>query len=68
MNSTPAGFDLKEFFNDAAANGAADKTAGGTSIAFSNSLYLTDVFGGFEIWSGGDASNLQCTGFSAVVE
>jgi hypothetical protein len=45
--------NLKAFFDDAVANGDADKTAGGTSQAFSNSWYLTDVFGGFEIWSGG---------------
>ena len=60
--------DLKAFFDDAVKNGDADKSAGGTSQAFSNSWYLTDVFGGFEIWSGGDGVGLQVTEFSAVIK
>jgi hypothetical protein len=60
--------DLKAFFDDAVKNGEADKSAGGTSQAFSNSWYLTDVFGGFEIWSGGDGVGLQVTEFTAVIK
>jgi hypothetical protein len=46
-------FDLKPFFTDAASHG------------ISSSLYLTDVFGGFEIWSGG--TNAAVQKFTAVV-
>ena len=59
-------FDLKAFMNDAVTNGAADKSSGGTSTAFSSSWYLTDVFAGFEIWSGGNAAGLKDT-FSCVI-
>ncbi|HEY4187321.1 MAG TPA: hypothetical protein VGP07_19750 [Polyangia bacterium] len=61
-------FDLKNFIDDAVTNAASDKTAGGTSQAFSSSWYLTDVFGGFEIWSGGDATNLKASSFTCVVK
>jgi len=47
-------FDLKAFMSDAVTNGSADMSAGGTSQAFANSWYLTDVFAGFEAWSGSD--------------
>ena len=59
--------DLKAFFDDAVANASADMSAGGTSQAFSNSWYLTDVFAGFEIWNGGDAKGLQDT-FTCVIQ
>jgi len=49
------------------ANASADMSAGGTSQAFSNSWYLTDVFAGFEIWNGGDAKGLQDT-FTCVIQ
>lgn len=57
-------FDMKALINDAVTNAAADKTAGGTSQAFSNSWYLTDVFAGFEIWSGSAATNLKANTFT----
>jgi hypothetical protein len=56
--------DLKAFFDDAVKNGDADKSAGGTSQAFSNSWYLTDVFAGFELWSAGDGVGLSADEFS----
>jgi hypothetical protein len=46
-------FDLKPFFTDAASHG------------IQSSWYLTDVFGGFEIWSGGNNASVQK--FTAVV-
>ena len=49
-------FDLNLFIKDAAASG------------ISSSWYLTDVFGGFEIWTGSDSAGLQCTGFTCVVK
>jgi hypothetical protein len=58
-------FNLKDFISDAVTK--AD-TASGITQSFSSSWYLTDVFAGFEIWSGGDASNLQSTGFTCVVK
>jgi hypothetical protein len=61
-------FDLKNFIDDAVTNGASDMSAGGTSQAFSNSWYLTDVFGGFEIWSGSAATNLKASSFTCVVK
>lgn len=50
-------FDLNEFIQDAIAN-----SRGG----FSASWYLTDIFAGFEIWSGG--TGLSVSDFSAVVQ
>jgi len=50
-------FNLKEFFSNAESNGW-----------LPSNLYLTDVFGGFEIWSGGAGGNLSVTEFSCVVE
>ncbi|HTQ07376.1 MAG TPA: hypothetical protein VMI54_26150 [Polyangiaceae bacterium] len=46
-------FDLKPFFTDAASHG------------ISSSWYLTDVFGGFEIWNGGNGAAVQ--NFTAIV-
>lgn len=60
--------NLEVFINDAVANGAADMAAASTSQAFSGTWYLTDVFGGFQIWTGSDATGLQCTGYSCVVQ
>jgi len=54
-------FDLKDFISDAVTNASADQSGGGTSQAFSNSWYLTDVFAGFEIWTGSAASKLTGT-------
>ena len=70
-NSTNQSFsgDLKAFIDDAVANGGADMSAGsGITQAFANTWYLTDVFGGFQIWTGSDTTGLQCTGFSCVVQ
>ena len=47
--------DLKAFFTAAA------------SYGIGSSMYLTDVFGGFEIWSGGSGGNLGVDEFKAVV-
>jgi hypothetical protein len=60
-------FDLKDFIDDAVANGAADQSASGTSQAFDSSWYLTDVFAGFEAWSGGDIVGITET-FTCVVQ
>ena len=60
-------FNLKDFINDAVTNGASDRTAGGTSQAFVNTWYLTDVFAGFEIWTGSNGVGLKDT-FSCVVQ
>jgi hypothetical protein len=61
-------FDLKTFISDAVANGSSDQAAGGTSQAFASSWYLTDVFGGFQIWTGSNATGLQCTNFTAAIQ
>jgi Glycosyl hydrolase family 12 len=47
--------DLKAFFTAAQSHG------------ISASMYLTDVFGGFEIWQGGSGGNLGVDEFKAVV-
>jgi hypothetical protein len=52
-------FDLKAFMSDAVAKGSEDKSAGGTSQAFIDGWYLTDVFAGFEIWTGSDGVGLK---------
>ena len=49
-------YDLKEFFTAAASHG------------ISSSMYLTDVFFGFEIWQGGGGGNLRVESFTAVIE
>ena len=61
-------FDLKQFMNDAVTNASSDMSMGGTGAAFSNSWYLTDVFAGFEIWTGSTAAGVKSTGFSCVVK
>src|SRR5690606_16487776 len=50
-------FDLNEFIQEAASNGRA---------GIDGNLYLTDIFAGFEIWSGG--AGLSVSQFSAVVQ
>jgi len=55
--------DLKAFFTDAVSK--ADSQNGITQT-FSAEWYLTDVFGGFEIWSGGEG--LSMDEFSAVIK
>ena len=60
-------FDLKDFIDDAVANGAADQSAAGTSQAFVATWYLTDVFAGFEAWSGSDIVGITET-FTCVVQ
>ena len=47
--------DLKAFFTAAA------------SYGIPSTMYLTDVFAGFEIWSGGSGGNLGVDEFKAVV-
>jgi hypothetical protein len=47
--------DLKAFFTAAASHG------------IGANMYLTDVFGGFEIWQGGSGGNLAVDEFKAVV-
>jgi hypothetical protein len=49
-------FDLNRFIEDAAASGL-----------ISPAWYLTDVFGGFQIWTGSDAVGLACKSFTCVV-
>ena len=49
-------FDLNLFIKDSAANG------------ISSSWYVTDIFAGFQIWTGSDATNLQCTSFTNKVQ
>jgi len=48
-------FDLKPFFTDAGSRG------------INQSWYLTDVFGGFEIWQGSDGVGKEVQEFTAVV-
>jgi hypothetical protein len=55
--------DLKAFFDDAVSK--AD-TANGITQPFSSSWYLTDVFGGFEIWSNG--KGLSNDGFTVDIK
>ena len=49
--------DLKAFFTAAVAG----------NYGITADMYLTDVFGGFEIWSGGSGGNLGVDEFKAVV-
>ena len=37
------------------------------SYGIQSSWYLTDVFGGFEIWNGGSGGNLSVDEFKCVV-
>jgi hypothetical protein len=54
-------FDLNVFIQDAATR----SQNGQLGATFSQNLFLTDVFGGFEIWSGG--AGLRVDEFSALV-
>jgi hypothetical protein len=49
-------FDLNLFIKDA------------TSHGIQSSWYLTDVFGGFEIWQGSDGVGLECKKFTCEVK
>jgi hypothetical protein len=55
-------FDLKLFMNDAVTRSQQGQLGG---FQFTADLVLTDVFAGFEIWSGG--GGLSVSDFSAVV-
>jgi hypothetical protein len=59
-SATTASFDLNVFIKDAVSR---DGVSGLPTIK--NSWYLTNIFAGFEIWSGGN--NLHTTNFCAVV-
>jgi hypothetical protein len=54
--------DLKLFMNDAVARSGSGRLNGFT---FSDQFFLTDVFAGFEIWSGG--TGLRVDEFTAVI-
>jgi hypothetical protein len=54
--------DLKLFMNDAVARSGSGRLNGFT---FSDQFFLTDVFAGFEIWSGG--TGLKVDEFTAVI-
>jgi hypothetical protein len=55
-------FDLNLFIRDAVTRSQAGQLNGAT---FSDNLFLTDIFGGFEIWGGG--SGLRVDEFTATV-
>jgi hypothetical protein len=55
--------DLNLFIQDAVARSASGRLNG---FQFSEQLFLTDVFAGFEVWSGG--AGLRVDRFTAVVE
>jgi glycosyl hydrolase family 12 len=55
-------FDLNVFIRDAVARSTAGTLNG---ARFTNDLFLTDIFAGFEIWGGG--TGLRIDQFSAVV-
>jgi hypothetical protein len=57
--------DLKMFLDDALSHAAADAMGTGAP-AISAAWWLTDLFAGFEIWTGSDAANLTAT-FTADV-
>ena len=54
--------DLKLFMSDAVARSGSGQLNGFT---FSDQFFLTDVFAGFEIWSGG--TGLKVDEFTAVI-
>jgi hypothetical protein len=60
-------FNLKDFIDDAVANGGADQSSGGTSQAFASGWYLTDVFAGFEAWTASSIVGINAT-FTCVVQ
>jgi len=49
-------FNLKDFITNAATNG------------IQSSWYLTDVFSGFQIWTGSSATNLSVSNFTCAVQ
>jgi hypothetical protein len=57
-------FNIKDFMADAVTNADKDKQNGLTSAAFSSGWYLTDVFAGFEAWTGssitGNTAQMSC--------
>ena len=55
-------FDLKPFLTDAAT------VTGSGFTQVSTSWYVTDIFGGFEVWKGSDAAGLQMTNFTVDVQ
>lgn len=54
---TSLDFDLKAVIDDAVSKG----------YGIQSGWYLTDVFGGFEIWNGSGTNGLEATEFTAVV-
>jgi hypothetical protein len=64
MNKT---FNLKPILDDAAAN-SATYTSGTGASNITSSMYVTDIFFGFEVWTGSAASNLAVTNFSVNVQ
>jgi hypothetical protein len=54
-------FNLKDFIKDAVDNAAADAAGpnAGNMTAFSGNWYLTDVFAGFEAWTGADIVGIK---------
>jgi hypothetical protein len=61
--STDKTFNLKPILDDAAANGASYGVS-----AISSSWLVTDIFFGFEVWTGSDAAGLKVTNFSVDVK
>ncbi len=57
--------DLKPFLTDAATNAIIPTTP--TNLHTSTAWLVTDVFAGFEIWTGGDGVGLKETAFTATV-
>ena len=64
MNKT---FNLKPILDDAAAN-SATYTSGTGASNITSSMYVTDIFFGFEVWTGSAAANLSVTNFSVDVK
>jgi hypothetical protein len=56
-------FDMKAFLADAAVNPSIP-----AAMRVSTAWLVTDVFAGFEIWTGSSAAGVQATAFSAVVQ
>jgi hypothetical protein len=56
-------FDMKPFLADAAVNASIP-----TQFRVSTAWLVTDLFAGFEIWTGSSAAGLQATSFSATVQ
>jgi Glycosyl hydrolase family 12 len=66
-NSMNKSFNLKPILDDAAAN-SATYTSGTGASNITSSMYVTDIFFGFEVWTGSAASNLSVTNFSVDVK